>query len=74
MTGAVIGSVGLGVALFATAGLVVPLAVAAGAVGATGSSWLSMRAIWRGFARRYAERATALSEALISAARGSDVE
>lgn len=37
--------------------------------GATGSSWISMRVIWRRFARRYAERTTALSAALISAAR-----
>jgi len=69
VTGAVFGSVGLGIALATTAGLMAPLAAVAGIVGATGSSWLSMRAIWRRFGRRYAERTTALSAALISAAR-----
>jgi hypothetical protein len=68
-TAAVLGSVGLGFALVATAGLVAPLAAVAGTVGATGGSWLSMRATWRRYARRHSERASALSAALVSAAR-----
>ena len=69
VTGAVFGSVGLGIALFATGGLAAPLAAVAGIVGATSSSWLSMRLTWRSYARRYAERTTALSASLISAAK-----
>jgi hypothetical protein len=69
ITGAVLGSVGFGFALFATAGLAAPLAALAGTAGASGGSWLSMRLTWRRFARRYAERTTALSTTLISAAR-----
>ena len=68
-TGALFGSVGLGIALVATSGLVAPLAAVAATVGATGSSWLSMRLTWRRFARRYAERTLALSTTLIAAAR-----
>lgn len=68
VTGAVVASVGLGIAL-ATAGLVAPLAAVAGTIGATGSSWLSTRITWRLYARRYAERATGLSASLISASR-----
>lgn len=68
-TGAVLGSLGLGVALFATGALVGPLAAVAGIVGASGTSWLSMRTTWRRFARRYAERTAALSESLVSAAK-----
>jgi hypothetical protein len=67
-TGALLGSVGLGIAL-ATTGLVAPLAAVAGIVGASSSSWLSMRVTWRSFARRYAERTAAVSAALISTAR-----
>lgn len=69
VTGAVLGSLGLGIALVVTGGLAAPIAVAAGTAGATGCSWLSTRMIWRRFARGYAERTTTLSAELISAAR-----
>ncbi len=69
MTGAVLGSVGFGVALAVTAGLAAPLAAVAGTVGATGGFWLSTRVGWRRYARRYAERTTELSAALVAAAR-----
>lgn len=69
VTGAVLGSLGAGFALAATAGLVAPVAAAAGIVAGSGSSWLSMRTTWRRYARRCVERTTALSEALVSAAR-----
>ena len=68
-TAALLGSLGLGFALVATAGLAAPLAVVAGTVGASGTSWLSMRLTWRRHARRYAERNTALCAALAAAAR-----
>ena len=69
VTGAVLGSFGLAIALAATAAIVAPLAVPAGIAGATGTSWLSMRAIWRRIARRHADHTTALSTELVSAAR-----
>jgi hypothetical protein len=69
VTGAVLGSVALGFAIFATGGIIAPVAAAAGVASGTGGSWLSMRTTWRRLARRYAERAAALSEALVSAAK-----
>jgi hypothetical protein len=69
VTGAVLGSLGLGIVFVATAGLMAPLAAVVGTVGATGGSWLSTRLTWRRYARRYVERTAALSAALFSAAR-----
>ena len=69
MTAAVLGSIGLGIALFMTAGMVAPAAAVVGTVGAAGGSWLTMRETWRRLARRYAERTLALSSALAAAAR-----
>jgi hypothetical protein len=68
-TAALLGSLGLGFALVATAGLAAPLAVVAGTVGASGTSWLSMRLTWRRYARRYAERTASLCAALAAVAR-----
>ena len=69
VTGAIIGSVGLGAILVVTGSLAAPLAAVAGIAGATGGSWLTTRVSWRRFARRYAEGTTALSTTLVSAAR-----
>ena len=69
VTGALLGSLGLGIGLAATAGVVAPLAAAAGIAGATGTSWLSMRAVWRRISRRRADHTTTLCTELISAAR-----
>src|SRR5262245_6391208 len=68
-TAAVLGSLGLGFALAATAGLVAPIAGAAGIVGGSGGSWLFMRATWRRYARRCAERTATLGAALVAAAK-----
>ena len=69
--GSVLGGLGLGAALVTTAGLILPVAAAAGVAGATGASWLSMRGVWRRIARRWTHRVAGLGSEILEAARSA---
>lgn len=67
--GAFAGSIALGVLIAGTGGIAAPLAGALGIAGATSGSWLSMRALWRRYARSKREEIADLSASLADAAR-----
>lgn len=65
-TGGVLGAMALGTGLATIAG---PIALLAGVGIAGGGAWVSMRATWRRFARRYAAQTEALGATLVATAR-----
>ena len=65
--GAIGGSVFVTSALFQLLALAPPLATAAGVIAGGGGVWMSARAVWRRFARRWAERASSLGSGLAAA-------